>query len=103
MGLAETPRPLGSAWYVIALLGPFVMSALTAIVAIAVGVPVRRTGAYTDWQAIGSFFLTTLIIVGLFEEVCWRGFACLGFSSGSMRSGRRWFWVFSGLCGIYLN
>ena len=52
-------------WYVIALLGPFVMAALTAIVAIAVGVPVRRTGAYTDWQAIGSFFLTTLIIVGL--------------------------------------
>jgi membrane protease YdiL (CAAX protease family) len=62
-------------WYVMALLGPLVMAALTAILAMAVGVPVRRTGAYTDWQAIGFFFLSTLIIVGLFEEVGWRGFA----------------------------
>jgi membrane protease YdiL (CAAX protease family) len=38
-------------------------------------VPLRRTGGYTDWQAIGFFFLSTLIIVGLFEEVGWRGFA----------------------------
>ena len=62
-------------WYVIALVGPFVMAALTAALAIAVGVPVRRTGAYTDWQAIGFFFLSTIILVGLGEEVGWRGFA----------------------------
>jgi uncharacterized protein len=51
------------------------LAALTVILALAVGVPAHRTGAYTDWQAIGTFFLTTLIIVGLFEEVGWRGFA----------------------------
>jgi uncharacterized protein len=62
-------------WYVIALLGPVVMAALTALLAIAVGVPARQTGAYTDWQAIGSFFLSALILVGLGEEVGWRGFA----------------------------
>jgi uncharacterized protein len=62
-------------WYVIALLGPFMLAALTALLAIAAGAPVHRTGAYTDWQAIGFFFLSTLIIVGLFEEVGWRGFA----------------------------
>lgn len=62
-------------WYVVALVGPFVMAALTAILAIAVGVPARRTGSYTDWQAIGSFFLSTIILVGLGEEVGWRGFA----------------------------
>jgi uncharacterized protein len=62
-------------WYVLALLGPVVMAAFTALLAVTAGAPVRRTGAYTDWQAIGTFFLTTVIIVGLFEEVGWRGFA----------------------------
>jgi len=62
-------------WYLIALLGPVVMAALTALLAVAAGAPVRRTGAYTDWQAIATFFLTAVIIVGLFEEVGWRGFA----------------------------
>ena len=62
-------------WYAIALLGPFLMAALTAVLAVAVGVPMRRTGAYTDWQAIGSFFLLTSVLVGLGEEVGWRGFA----------------------------
>jgi membrane protease YdiL (CAAX protease family) len=62
-------------WYVIALLGPFLMAALTAAPALAVGVPAHRTGAYTDWQAIGYFFVRTIILIGLFEEVGWRGFA----------------------------
>jgi len=62
-------------WYVIALLGPFIMAVLTALLAVAAGAPVPMTGAYTDWQAIATFFLTTMIIVGLFEEVGWRGFA----------------------------
>jgi uncharacterized protein len=34
-----------------------------------------RSGAYTDLGAVGLTFLSTLIIVGLFEEVGWRGFA----------------------------
>jgi uncharacterized protein len=62
-------------WYAIALLAPFVLAGLTALLAIAAGAPVRGTGAYTDWRSIGLFFLSTVIIVGLFEEVGWRGFA----------------------------
>lgn len=62
-------------WYVIALLGPFVLAGLTALLAVAAGAPVRGTGGYTDWRAITYFFLSTIVIVGLFEEVGWRGFA----------------------------
>jgi len=62
-------------WYVIALLGPFVLAGLTAALAVAAGASVRGTGDYTSWRAITFFFLSTVIIVGLFEEVGWRGFA----------------------------
>ncbi len=62
-------------WYVIALLGPFVLAGLTAALAVAAGAPVRGTGDYTNWRAITFLFLSTVIIVGLFEEVGWRGFA----------------------------
>jgi len=62
-------------WYVIALLGPFVLAGRTAALAVAAGAPVRGTGDYTNWRAITFFFLSTVIIVGLFEEVGWRGFA----------------------------
>jgi membrane protease YdiL (CAAX protease family) len=62
-------------WYVIALLGPFVLAGLTAALAVAAGAPVRGTGDYTNWRAITFFFLSTVIILGLFEEVGWRGFA----------------------------
>jgi membrane protease YdiL (CAAX protease family) len=62
-------------WYVVALLGPCVLAALAALLAIAAGAPADRAGGYPDWQTIGFFFLSTLIIVGLFEEVGWRGFA----------------------------
>jgi membrane protease YdiL (CAAX protease family) len=62
-------------WYVIALLGPFVLAGLTAALAVAAGAPVRGTGDYTNWRSITFFFLSTVIIVGLFEEVGWRGFA----------------------------
>jgi hypothetical protein len=62
-------------WYAIALLGPPVLAGLTAVLAVAAGAPVRGTGGYTDWRAITYFFLSTIIIVGLFEEVGWRGFA----------------------------
>ena len=62
-------------WYVIALLGPFVLAGLTAALAIAAGAPVRGTGDYANWRAITFFFLSTVIILGLFEEVGWRGFA----------------------------
>ena len=62
-------------WYLIALLGPFVMAVVAAALAVATGVPMRRSGAYTDLGAVGFTFLSVMIIVGLFEEVGWRGFA----------------------------
>jgi uncharacterized protein len=62
-------------WYVIPLLGPFVMAVVAAALAVATGAPMLRSGAYTDLSAVGYTFLSTLIIVGLFEEVGWRGFA----------------------------
>ncbi|MET0992990.1 MAG: CPBP family intramembrane glutamic endopeptidase, partial [Mycobacterium sp.] len=50
-------------------------AAAAAALAVATGAPMQRSGAYTDVGAIGYTFLSTLIIVGLFEEVGWRGFA----------------------------
>src|SRR5829696_4307062 len=35
----------------------------------------RNIDAYTDWLGIGVALVSTIIIVGLFEEVGWRGFA----------------------------
>ena len=60
-------------WYVIALLGPFVMAVVAAALAVATGR--RCCGAALNLSAVGYTFLSTLIIVGLFEEVGWRGFA----------------------------
>jgi membrane protease YdiL (CAAX protease family) len=62
-------------WYLIALVGPFVMAVVAAALAVATGVPMRRSGAYTDLGAVGFTLLSTMVIVGLFEEVGWRGFA----------------------------
>jgi uncharacterized protein len=65
-------RPI---WYVIALLGPCVTAGAAAALAVATGMPMQRSGAYTDLGAVGFTFLSMMIIIGLFEEVGWRGFA----------------------------
>ena len=62
-------------WYVIALLGPFVLAAGAAALTVATGAPAPNTAAYTDWLGIAVALLSTIVIVGLFEEVGWRGFA----------------------------
>jgi membrane protease YdiL (CAAX protease family) len=62
-------------WYVIALLGPCVVAGVAAALAVATGASMQRSGAYTDLGAVGFTFLSTMIIVGLFEEDGWRGFA----------------------------
>ena len=62
-------------WYVIALLGPFVLAAGAAALTVATGAQVPNTAAYTDWLGIAVALLSTIVIVGLFEEVGWRGFA----------------------------
>src|SRR5215218_6458243 len=65
-------RPI---WYVVALLGPFVLPAVTAALTVATGAPAPSPEAYADWLGIAVALLSTIIIVGLFEEVGWRGFA----------------------------
>ena len=62
-------------WYVIALLGPFVLAAGAAALTVAAGAPAPNTDAYTDWLGIAVTLLSTIVLVGLFEEVGWRGFA----------------------------
>ena len=42
---------------------------------VATGAPALNIEAYTEWLAIGATLLSTIIIVGLFEELGWRGFA----------------------------
>jgi uncharacterized protein len=62
-------------WYVIALFGPFFVAGIAAALALATGASVLGTGAYTDLRAVGFTLLSTIVMVGLFEEVGWRGFA----------------------------
>jgi len=62
-------------WYLIALLGPCVVAGVAAALAVATGASMRRSGAYTDLGAVGFTFLSVMIIVGLLEDVGWRGFA----------------------------
>ena len=62
-------------WYVIGLLGPFVLAAGAAALTVATGAPAPNIDAYTDWLGIGVALVSTIVIVGLFEEVGWRGFA----------------------------
>jgi membrane protease YdiL (CAAX protease family) len=62
-------------WYVIALLGPFVLAAGAAALTVATGAPAPNLEGHPDWLGIGAALLSTIIIVGLFEEVGWRGFA----------------------------
>lgn len=62
-------------WYIIALLGPFALAAAAAALTVVTGAPAPRSDAYTDWLAIGVTLLSTIVIVGLFEELGWRGFA----------------------------
>jgi len=62
-------------WYVMALLGPFVLAAVAAALTVAAGAPAPNIGAFTDWLGMGGVLVSTIVIVGLFEEVGWRGFA----------------------------
>ncbi|RYU11791.1 CPBP family intramembrane metalloprotease [Nocardioides iriomotensis] len=62
-------------WYVVALVGPFVLTALAGAVAVAAGAPSPGLGVYSDWSGVLASLVATAVIVGLFEEVGWRGFA----------------------------
>ncbi|HEX8510435.1 MAG TPA: type II CAAX endopeptidase family protein [Propionibacteriaceae bacterium] len=62
-------------YYLIAVTGPFLVSLAAARLTVATGAPVPRPLGDTDPVTILVTLLTTILMVGLFEEVGWRGFA----------------------------
>lgn len=65
-------RPL---WYVVALVGPFLLTAIGGAVAVAAGAPSPGLGVYSDWTGIVTTLLAVAVVIGVFEEIGWRGFA----------------------------
>lgn len=62
-------------WYLVALIGPFVLTGLAGAAAVAAGAPSPGLGVYSDWSGIVTTLVATAVIIGIFEEVGWRGFA----------------------------
>jgi membrane protease YdiL (CAAX protease family) len=65
--------------YVIAVAGPFLITGIVAVSAIAFGVidpaPVSDAFGWSSWSAVPLLFVMTALLGGpLFEEVGWRGF-----------------------------
>ncbi len=60
-------------WYAVALLGPVLVTGGAFAVASVGGAPLRRWDA-SDLVQVGANVVTTFVIVGLFEELGWRGF-----------------------------
>jgi uncharacterized protein len=63
------------AWYLIAVAGPFLVWLIAAGLTVAIGAPAPDLQLILDPVAVLVTLLTTIVIVGLFEEVGWRGFA----------------------------
>ena len=79
-GVAALLKQLGHwrvnpVWYAVALIGPFALTALAGAVAVAAGAPSPGLGVYSDWSGILTSLVATALIIGIFEEVGWRGFA----------------------------
>ncbi len=62
-------------WYVVALIGPFVLTGLAGAAAVVAGAPSPGFAVYSDWSGIVTSLVATAVIIGIFEEVGWRGFA----------------------------
>lgn len=62
-------------WYVVALAGPFAVAVLAALLAVPLGASMPTWAGYTDWATVLATLVQTVIIVSLFEEPGWRGFA----------------------------
>jgi membrane protease YdiL (CAAX protease family) len=73
-------KPLGRwrvhpAWYLIALVGPFLVTGLSGVVAVLMGAPSPGWGVYSDLSGLATTIVATMLVVGLFEEPGWRGYA----------------------------
>ena len=87
-------------WYAIALLGPAAVTVAAAGLSVALGA--RPEGpALPDWSVIAGSFATTLVVVGLFEELGWLGYALPCCSAASTRWPRQSASASSGDSGTY--
>jgi membrane protease YdiL (CAAX protease family) len=62
-------------WYLVALAGPFALTTLAVALTIAAGAPPPTFAGYLDWPVVLATVAQTAVVVGLFEEPGWRGFA----------------------------
>lgn len=62
-------------WYVAALALPCLMVLAAAALTVAGGAPAPDLGPNPGWFMLIGTFASTLVIVGLFEELGWRGYA----------------------------
>jgi uncharacterized protein len=62
-------------WYAVAVLGPFLVLLLAAAVTMALGAPAPSLAGYADVPTLLLTLLSTVVIVGVFEELGWRGYA----------------------------
>lgn len=61
-------------WYAVALGGPMALTGLGTAAVVAAGAPPPDVRV-ADWGSLAATLVSTMLIVGLFEEVGWRGFA----------------------------
>ena len=68
---------VGVRWYLIALLGPACLLAVSAWVNVLMGAQIASEGPLVDWLELGRLFGVQVVgvIAGAWEELGWRGFA----------------------------
>jgi CAAX protease family protein len=64
----------GPGWY-LAALSPLALTPLAGLLAVAAGAPAPAVDLPATVFAVPAVLLTTLVVVGLFEELGWRGYA----------------------------
>lgn len=67
--------PSSPRWYLIALLLPALITGLAAGLTMLLGAPPTDPPSRPDVGAVITTFVSTVVLVGLFEEVGWRGYA----------------------------
>lgn len=79
-GLLRLLRQLGRwripwRWYLVAFGLPCLLVVASAVLTVAGGAPAPDLGPNPGWFMLAGTFTATLVMVGLFEELGWRGYA----------------------------